>query len=343
MAARPLLPGVYVPTLCFYQAGSEDVDEAAVGAHAVRLARAGVAGLATQGSNGEAVHLTHAERRAVTAATRRALDAAGFAHVPVIVGCGAQSTRETVLLAADAKSAGGDYALVLPPSYYASLFRPNAESVLQYFTDVADASPIPIVIYNFPLVVAGIDLTSDMVVALAAHPNIVGVKLTCANTGKLSRIVSATRAGGKSEEASSSSPPSPFALSLTESPDFLVLAGSADFALPALSVGAHGMLAGLANVAPRACVRVVELWARGALADARALQDVLARGDWVAIQGGLVGTRAGLRALLGYGGNSRRPLPALADEDVEKWGRDFGEIWKLEQELEAAAAAAAGK
>jgi 4-hydroxy-2-oxoglutarate aldolase len=320
--SRPLLPGVHVPTLCFFHPGTEDLDTDTIASHAVRLAKAGVAGLATQGSNGEAVHLTHDERRVVTETTRAALDTAGFPHVPVIVGCGAQSTRESILLANEAKAAGGDYALVLPPCYYAPLFKPNAETLVQYFTDVADASPIPIVIYNYPGAVSGIDLSSDVITKLAQHPNVAGVKLTCGNTGKLNRIASAT-----------SSSSEPLKLSLTTEPEFLVLAGSADFAVPALAAGAHGMLAGLANIAPRACVRLVELWAKGAFAEARELQDVVARGDWVVIQGGLVGTRAGLRALAGYGGESRRPLPELDEAQLKKWEGAYQEIWTLEQSL----------
>ena len=93
---RPLTPGVYVPTMCFFTPETEDIDTAAIARHAVRLAREGVTGLATQGSNGEAVHLTHTERQLVTATTRRALNAEGFNHMPLIVGCGSQSTRETI-------------------------------------------------------------------------------------------------------------------------------------------------------------------------------------------------------------------------------------------------------
>lgn len=211
---RRLLPGVYVPTMCFFDPETEDVDTDTIARHAVRLAQAGVMGLATQGSNGEAVHLTHTERRLVTKTTRLALNNAGFDRMPIIVGCGAQSTRETIQLCKDAYQSGGDFALVLPPAYYAPLFKPAAQTVIEYFTAVADASPIPLLIYNFPGAVNGMDLSSDIVVQLAAHPNIVGVKLTCGNTGKLNRVATATRSlyPGKPGE-----------------PGFLVLGGSADF------------------------------------------------------------------------------------------------------------------
>jgi Dihydrodipicolinate synthase/N-acetylneuraminate lyase len=91
---NPLPHGVYVPTVAFFKP-DEEVDLATVEKHAVYLARSGVTGLVTQGSNGEAVHLDREERKAITAATRRAVDAAGYTSMPVIAGTGAASTRET--------------------------------------------------------------------------------------------------------------------------------------------------------------------------------------------------------------------------------------------------------
>ncbi|KAH6662612.1 dihydrodipicolinate synthase [Verticillium dahliae] len=258
-AARPLLPGV--PH------------------HAVRLARAGVTGLATQGSNGEAVHLTHAERQLVTATTRQALDDAGFRSMPIIVGCGSQSTRETIQYCKEAWAVGGDYALVLPPSYYAPLFAPSSETVLEFFNKVADASPIPIIIYNFPGAVGGMDLSSDTIITLSSHANIVGVKLTF------------TRRGG------------------------------------------HGILAGLANIAPRACIRTIELFRAGKVAEAQKFQDVVSQGDWTAIQGGVVGVKAGLQAWMGYGGSARSPLPKPTAEQTKRWQSGFKELVLLEKTL----------
>ncbi|KAK0617310.1 Dihydrodipicolinate synthetase-like protein [Immersiella caudata] len=316
---RPLVPGVYVPTMCFFEEGTEDVDTATIALHAVRLARAGVTGLATQGSNGEAVHLTHAERQLVTSTTRKALNESGFSHMPIIVGCGSQSTRETIQLCREAWEAGGDYALVLPPSYYASLFAPASETILQFFNKVADASPIPIIIYNFPGAVGGLDLSSDIIIQLAEHPNIMGVKLTCGNTGKLNRVAAATRKLSKSRDS--------------RNPDFLVLAGSADFSIQALVAGGHGILAGLANIAPKACIKTIELYKQGKVAEAQAMQDIVAEGDWTAIQGGVVGTKSGLLSWMGYGGVCRSPLPSPSSEQARKWKEGFRELFMLEKSL----------
>lgn len=315
---RLLIPGVYVPTMCFFDADTEDVDTAAIAAHAVRLAHAGVTGLATQGSNGEAVHLSHSERQLVTATTRAALNDGGFSHVPVIVGCGSQSTRETVQYCREAWEAGGDYALVLPPSYYATLFAPASETILEYFTKVADKSPIPIIIYNFPGAVGGMDMSSDMIITLARHLNIVGVKLTCGNTGKLNRVAAATRKLSKYN---------------SEAPEFLVLAGSADFLIPSLAGGGHGILAGLANIAPRACIKTMDLYLQGNVSEAQKMQEVVSQGDWTAIQGGVVGVKAGLQAWMGYGGFARSPLPRPDTEQTKRWREGFRDLVMLERSL----------
>jgi dihydrodipicolinate synthase/N-acetylneuraminate lyase len=305
--------------MCFFDPSTEDVDTLTIARHAVKLARAGVTGLATQGSNGEAVHLTHSERQLVTATTRKALNDAGYSHMPIIVGCGSQSTRETVQYCEEAWEAGGDYALVLPPSYYSSLFAPSSETILEYFRTVADRSPVPIIIYNFPGAVGGIDLSSDIIVELAGHPNIVGVKLTCGNTGKLNRVAAATRKLSKEYNP--------------HKPDFLVLAGSADFSIQSLVAGGHGILAGLANIAPKACIKTIELYRQGKVTAAQELQEVVSQGDWTAIQGGVVGVKAGLQSWMGYGGYARSPLPKPSAEQTKKWREGYRNLVMLEKSL----------
>ncbi|EKJ76505.1 hypothetical protein FPSE_03347, partial [Fusarium pseudograminearum CS3096] len=252
----------------------------------------------------------------VTATTRAALNDGGFSHVPIIVGCGSQSTRETIDYCREAWEAGGDYALVLPPSYYATLFGPASETILEYFTRVADKSPIPIIIYNFPGAVNGMDMSSDTIVTLAQHPNIVGVKLTCGNTGKLNRVAAATRKISKQNH---------------KQPEFLVLAGSADFLIPSLSGGGHGILAGLANIAPRTCIKTMELYMEGRVSEAQKMQEVVSQGDWTAIQGGVVGVKAGLQAWMGYGGFARSPLPRPDIEQTRRWKEGFRDLVMLEQ------------
>ncbi|KAL8839128.1 MAG: hypothetical protein Q9205_004327 [Flavoplaca limonia] len=312
---RSLRPGLYVPTVTFFHAKSEDLDLDTITKHAVRLAKAGVAGLTTQGSNGEAVHLSHQERKLVTRTTRNALDNAGFHGLPIIVGCGSQSTRETIELCREAMTSGGDYALVLPPSYYKAMYKP--ESLVEFFEQVADASPIPILIYNYPGAVSGLDMDSDVITQLAKHSNIVGCKLTCGNTGKLGRIASVVDAVTPSEEGSG----------------FMCMGGSADFTLQTLVVGGSGIIGGLGNIAPKACVRIIDLYKEGRMDEAKKLQAVVARGDWAAISGGIVGTKSALETHYGYGGVARKPLPRPSKQEASKFAASFKELVDVENSL----------
>lgn len=98
---------------------------------------------------------------------------------------GAQSTREAILLSKDAAEAGAEFTLVLPPSYYPAWMTPAA--IQSFYEDVANASPIPLIIYSYPGVCSGIDMDSDLICKLASHPNIAGVKHTDHNVGKMAR------------------------------------------------------------------------------------------------------------------------------------------------------------
>ncbi|KAJ6439795.1 alanine racemase domain-containingprotein [Purpureocillium lavendulum] len=337
-AARPLRRGIYVPTVAFFDPDTDELDPKATARHATRLAGSGITGLAVQGSNGEAVHLLSHERSLVTKTTRAALDAAGYTHMPLLVGCGAQSTIETVALCRQAAADGGDYALVLPPSYYSGLFAAGNATVRDFFTAVADASPIPIIIYNYPGATPGIDINSDVLIELSRHSNIVGCKFTCGNTGKLGRVAAAVRAARRAAVGSSSDSEEEDGGS---GADFLCFAGSADFTIASHAAGAAGVIGGLGNVAPRSCVRLFELCERGDAArdEADAVQETVARGDWVCIQTGVLGVKEALRAFYGYGGWARRPLPrpdAAARDGIVEGLRGLAD---LEKELEAKAAA----
>ncbi|KAJ9263695.1 hypothetical protein DTO212C5_7480 [Paecilomyces variotii] len=309
MAPRPLHPGIYVPTVAFFNPTSEELDIPTVEKHASYLASTGIAGLVVQGSNGEAVHLDREERKAITRATRRALDSSpSTSSIPIIVGTGAQSTRETITLCKDAAEAGGDYAIILPPCYYKGLV--NNDALLEHFRIAASESPIPVMIYNYPGAAAGVDLTSDDVLALAEHPNIIGVKLTCGNTGKLARIAAGAKKG------------------------FMTLGGSCDFTLQTLIAGGQGVIAGTANVIPRTCVEVMKLYEAGRVAEAQKLQAIVARADWEGIKAGFVGVKTLLQVHRGYGGPPRRPCVAHSPEEVTALTDGFAEAMEVEKSLE---------
>ncbi|KAK4456420.1 hypothetical protein QBC42DRAFT_323225 [Cladorrhinum samala] len=322
--------GVYVPMLAFFNS-EDEIDIPTTQRHTARLLSAGVTGLVVHGSNGEAVHMSRKERRAVIEAVvdavRHEVDSLQQ-PVPIIAGCSAASVKETTELCREACEAGATHALILPPGYYSGLL--NKSMIVKYFHDVADQSPVPILVYNFPPAANGVDLDSDTILDIAAHPKVVGVKLTCGNTGKLARLVADTPKvrGGRN--------------------DFFVAGGSADFILQGLVVGARGTISGFANLAPRACVRIGELFEEGKLAEARELQHQVARADWLAIRYGFVGVKAAMPYFWGDGEQCatapRAPFQALHEqnpEGVAEIQRGMASVLEIEREFEQGKALAA--
>jgi 4-hydroxy-2-oxoglutarate aldolase len=175
---RPLPKGIYTPLPTFFK-DDEELDLDALASHVKFTALAGTFPVVC-GSAGEAAHLSAEERTIIIKTTRSALESSNLSHVPIVAGVGAPSTRETISLAKQAHAAGADYVMVIPPGYYASALQSNGgEALVKFFVDVAEASPVPVIIYNFPGVSAGIDLNSDLIVDVVRQaPNVAGVKLT---------------------------------------------------------------------------------------------------------------------------------------------------------------------
>ncbi|KAG6849729.1 hypothetical protein H0H93_005932 [Arthromyces matolae] len=284
-------PGIYVPAVLFFKE-DEDFDIPAIKSHILRLAQGGVTGILVQGSNGEAQHLSHDERKQAIQITRTTLDENGFQHVLVIAGTGAQSTRETKKLCVDARDAGASHVLVLTPSTWPP--QMSIENILRFHREVADASPVPVMIYNFPVVTAGQDLDSDIIAALAQHPNIVGTKLSCGNIGKLHRLTTKF-----------------------PSSKFAVFAGRSDVLTQGLLSGSAGAIAALVNVLPKLHTKLFKLYQEGKVAEAMDLQGKFAHADWaIGRIGGIGGVKAIIAKNFGYGSTIvRGPLKAV---DVER-------------------------
>ncbi|KAF5011554.1 hypothetical protein FDECE_2319 [Fusarium decemcellulare] len=303
--AKPLPAGVYTPVVTLYKAGdaSQQVDHEAMFKQCQYLVKSGMHGLVYLGTNGELALLTRDERKAILDTAVRAAKEAGVPEYPIVAGISAHSTYETILNAKDAGAAGAKFALLLPPSYWAKALPSPA--LLAYFREVADQSPIPIVIYNFPAVTSGIDLDSDQLAALASHPNIVAVKLTCGNVGKLTRLTS-----------------------IFSPAQFGVFGGSSDYLLPTLHAGGSGCVTGMGNVFPRSTSGVYDLWKAGKLDEAKKLQDLVANAEW-ACKKGIACTKYGAWYFLGREigldqestWEMRRPYQAL-DDKMKKWSLD---------------------
>ncbi|HLI07662.1 MAG TPA: dihydrodipicolinate synthase family protein [Ktedonobacteraceae bacterium] len=278
--------GIYPPLPTFFME-DEELDLATLRRHVQALNGSGIAGYVVMGSNGESVHLNGDERARVIETVR----AVAGREVPLIAGCGEQSTRATIANCRQAAASGADVALILPGFYFKS--RMNTAALLAHYRAIADSSPLPVVIYNMPANAAGLDLDASTIIALAEHPNIIGFKDSSGNMAKLAQVVAAT-----------------------DPSHFRAFAGSAGYLLPALTVGAMGAVAALANIFPREVCRVQELFNAGQLAEARVLQARLAPANTaVTTTYSVPGLKAALELVAGYGGRPRLPLWPLTDQE----------------------------
>ncbi len=284
--------GIYPPLPTFFDT-REELDLAMYQQHISNLAGTGIAGYVVMGTNGESVHLTSDERLQVIEAAR---EAAG-SDAQIIAGCGEQSTRATITNCWRAATAGANAALVLPPSYYKSLM--DRRALVAHYQAVADSSPLPVVIYNMPASAAGLDIDAATICILAGHPNIIGVKDSAGDMAKLAQVTGQVPAS------------------------FRVFAGSAGYLLPALSVGAVGAVAALANIFPRHVCRVQELFTAGRLEEARTLQaQIVAANTAVTTTYGVPGLKAALELTAGSDGRLRAdcgylrsPLQPLTEQE----------------------------
>ncbi|OKL63407.1 hypothetical protein UA08_01770 [Talaromyces atroroseus] len=308
---RSLPAGIYTPLPCFFK-DDEDLDLEAFKKHVQFIAGAGTVPVIS-GSMGEAVHLSHTERIQLIKAARSALDEIQLTAMPIVAGAGANSTRESIELAQEAAQAGADFVMVIPPGYYAgALLANDSAAIKQFFVDIAEASPVPVILYNFPAVSNGIDINSDLIVEVVkCSPNVCGVKLTCANVGKLTRIMAQINHAQFQAAYPRKHPIIPFR----------AIDGFIDFLLPSISVGSSGAISGLPNIAPKACVRLWELCQSlddpNQYQEAQKLQNTVALADGLALKIGIAGMKKLLNRHFGYGDKPRRPLLPMADDKAQ--------------------------
>ncbi len=251
-----------------------------------RWNRAPLAGYVVGGSNGEFVSLNMEERVAVVQAAREVIPP----ERPLIAGSGLESTRETIALTKRMGEAGADAAIVVTPCYYTA--RMDAEALETHYRQVADASPLPLVLYSVPAN-TGIDLPLPAAVKLAQHPNVIGMKDSGGNLARIASLVSETP------------------------DDFQVLAGSVSFLLAALSVGAVGCVAALANLAAGPLAQLLEGYESGDLGLARSIQHRMIRPNHAVTAGyGVAGLKAALDLSGFYGGPVRSPLLPLNEQQA---------------------------
>ncbi len=265
-----------------------ELNEAAIGSNIARWMASGLGGVVVLGTNGEAALLDDEESDRVVAAARP--------HVPddrvLIAGVGRESTRATVAAARRAANAGADAVLVRTPSFYRAHLPPSA--IASHYTAVADASPVPVLLYNYPAF-TGVTLSADLIGRLAQHPNIIGIKETSTDGAQFVDMAALV-------------------------PDrFTILAGSAPGAYTGMCGGARGAILAIACVLPQLCLQLLALVCAGRHAEALAMQQRLTPIARAVTTGfGIAGLKAAME-LAGYtGGDPRPPLAPLAPDGLEK-------------------------
>jgi 4-hydroxy-2-oxoglutarate aldolase len=243
----------------------------------------GLAGYAVQGSTGESVLLSRAEWDSVLVAAKEA----ARPKKRLLAGTGVESTAETISRTKRAAELGYDAALVKTPYYYKPMYKP--EVFIAHYRRVADASPIPVLLYSVPQF-TGISLEAPEVAVLAEHPNIIGIKESSGHVQRVGEMVAATPAS------------------------FQILTGGAGVLLPSLVVGAKGAILALASALPEKCVELYELTRRGQIETARELQKNLLRASKLIVSElGIPGVKFVMDQRGYHGGAPRLPLLPLSD------------------------------
>jgi 4-hydroxy-2-oxoglutarate aldolase len=337
-----LLSGIIPPiTTPFYPDGN--VYHKKLEANVERYSRTPVAGIVVLGSTGEAILLSDDERRQVLKTAR----AAAANHKILVAGTGIESASETLRLTDYAAELGYDIAMVRTPHYYKGQMKPP--NMLAFYRFVADRSPLPVIIYNFPQA-TGYDMPAELVIELADHPNIVGIKESSGDVEKARKIVEGTRhvkrsatvtetfdavtarmmksasegAGGGGglvpvAALAGAVKPSSSAINVVGSlktrqkeVGFQVLVGAAHKLEASLHAGAVGAILAFAVAAPTACYEIYAAWKEGDFDLARLKQERVAKAAERVVSGLSIPGAKHAMDLNGYfGGPVRLPLLAL--------------------------------
>ncbi|KAK3320285.1 Dihydrodipicolinate synthetase-like protein [Cercophora scortea] len=333
-AQAPRIPpkGVFVPVPTFFYpiadaptAHNEPrVDIETQVQHSIFLAESGITGLVLLGSTGEAIHLTRQERFDLVEGVRGGLDAAGFPDYPIMAGVltsgGIEDTLDWVH---DYAKAGAQWALVLVPGYFGA--SASQEHLVQYFRIVADRSPVPVLVYNYPGVTNNVLVQPETYVDLAAHRNIVGCKMSHGNV---------------SHHVQVSLDPK------IDHDQFRVYSGFGQQLGPIVLFGAAGVIDGMAAFYPKTVVRLMALAEKSfegsevnaeTRAEIQRLQFVVSRAEEFVVRYGMIGIKEGVFRLTGLGTQEGGRLPirgTLTDEVWEKArGLFLGGIEETEAKL----------
>jgi 4-hydroxy-2-oxoglutarate aldolase len=295
------LDGVFGPVVSTFKRDSGDIDCEAFSANVKAHIAAGQLGVVVCGSTGEAALLSEMERLELLEAARRAAPTDRM----VLMGTGAESTRLTIRRCHEAQTVGADAVLVVAPHYYANAM--TVDVLRAHYTAVADASPLPVLLYNIPKYMH-FKIAPELVAELARHPNVVGIKDSSGDLDLLKSYIQ------------------------SQSDSFTVLTGNGGQLHPALLAGARGGILAVALFAAERSVAIFNAHTRGDHATADHLQaEMKPLATTIVAELGVPGVKAAMDAVGLHGGPVRAPL-----QDLDTAGR--ARVAALMSGLSAAAA-----
>ena len=281
--------------------GDGTIDEEGMRRNVRRWMTAPLTGLVVLGSNGEAPQIEDAEADWVIDIVRSEVPRAR----PLIAGTGRESTKATIAATRRAAAAGVDAVLVRTPSFFKS--QMTTETFVRHYTEVADASPVPMLLYNVTMF-TGVSLAVEAVATLASHRNIVGMKESGSDIDRIAEYIARTP------------------------DDFTLLAGSATTLFHALCADCDGAILALAALVPRDIVGMEALLSEGRLEEARALQRrfmPLARS--VGALHGVPGLKAALELMGFAAGPPRPPLCPVSPQTIDLLRAQLDALGALEK------------
>jgi 4-hydroxy-2-oxoglutarate aldolase len=271
------LRGILLPTTTPFDADGQVLPDA-IRENLRAWSAKGVAGFVILGSTGERVHLDEREYLQVIETSREAVSS-DFAF---IAGAGQHSVVGTINEIKRAADAGAEAVLVITPHYYRSAI--NQQTLVRYYTAVADASPVPLLLYSMPAL-TGVKIEPETIARLSQHPNIAGVKDSSNDVAGFSETVRLCP------------------------DDFAVMTGNGTVLVDALRDGATGGILAVGCVVPELCVEIYSAFKTGETERASSLQSKLTPlATAVTTKFGIGGLKASLD-MAGYqGGLVRSPL-----------------------------------
>lgn len=287
---RDKLSGVFAPiTTPFNKEGDLLLQE--LSSNIQRLNSSRLRGYLVLGTNGEFRSLSGSEQLEVL---KTVVKTASPDKV-IMAGTGAESTKVSIELCHQAAEIGAHYGSLITPYFFAK--KMSDAALIQHFIQVAENSPIPVLLYNNPGV-TGITMSTTVVKEVSSHPRIVGMKDS--SPGNLSAYI------------------------LNSKPQFSLLAGSANFFFTGLLMGAVGGVLSLANAFPEPCCKLYDLGVKGKLKEGRELQfQLMELNQKVSGKFGVAGVKAAMDFAGFYGGPPRAPLLPLTPEEKKKLREDL--------------------